>query len=83
MCWHPEAGVGHVLALADVPSILEPLEAGLLLAEYAGIPQPPFIGMCGKSIICGKWVRSLVIRIGSVMERSRWRIRSAWKRFSG
>jgi trimethylamine:corrinoid methyltransferase-like protein len=39
---HPEEGVGHSLLLTDVPPIVEPLEAGLLLAEYADIPQPPF-----------------------------------------
>ncbi|MFC1717205.1 trimethylamine methyltransferase family protein [Candidatus Poribacteria bacterium] len=32
---HPENGVGHSLLLTDVPAIIEPLEAGMLLAEYA------------------------------------------------
>ncbi len=36
------ASVGHCLLLTDVPPILEPLEAGLLLAEYAHNPAPPF-----------------------------------------
>jgi len=34
--------VGHSLAMTDVPPLLEPLEAGLLLAEHAHDPGPPF-----------------------------------------
>jgi len=33
---------GHCLLLRDVPPILEPLEAGMVLAEYAHKPGPPF-----------------------------------------
>jgi len=39
---HPEVGVGHSLLLTDVPAIMEPLEAALLLAEYARKPHPAF-----------------------------------------
>jgi trimethylamine--corrinoid protein Co-methyltransferase len=39
---HPEAGVGHALLLTDVPPMLEPLEAGLILAEFTDKPHPPF-----------------------------------------
>lgn len=35
---HPEEGVGHCLILTDVPPLLEPLFAGLLLTEYAHKP---------------------------------------------
>jgi trimethylamine:corrinoid methyltransferase-like protein len=40
---HRERGVGHALSLTDVPPMLEPLEAGLLLAEYAHTPHGPFV----------------------------------------
>jgi trimethylamine--corrinoid protein Co-methyltransferase len=39
---HRERGVGHALSLTDCPPMLEPLEAGLLLAEYAHEPHGPF-----------------------------------------
>ena len=39
---HSEQGVGHALLLTDVPPLLEPLEAALLLAEYARKPGPAF-----------------------------------------
>jgi len=39
---HPEIGVGHSLLLTDVPPILEPLKAAMLLAEYAHKPRPAF-----------------------------------------
>ena len=39
---HGQEGVGHCLLLRDVPPLLEPLEAGLLLAEYAHRPGTPF-----------------------------------------
>ena len=40
---HGEAGVGHALLLRDVPPMLEPLEAALLLAEYASKPGCVFV----------------------------------------
>ncbi len=39
---HPEGSVGHSLLLREVPPLLEPLEAGLVLAEYAHKPGAPF-----------------------------------------
>ncbi len=39
---HPESSVGHSLLLTDVPAIVEPLEAAMLLAEYAHKPAPAF-----------------------------------------
>ena len=39
---HRESGVGHCLLLTDVPPLVEPLEAALLLAEYAHKPHPAF-----------------------------------------
>jgi trimethylamine:corrinoid methyltransferase-like protein len=39
---HGDMGVGHCLLLTDVPPLLEPLEAALVLAEYAHKPAPPF-----------------------------------------
>lgn len=39
---HPQVGVGHCLVLTDVPALLEPLEAALLLAQYAHRPAPAF-----------------------------------------
>jgi len=39
---HHEEGVGHALTLTDVPAEVEPLEAAILLAEYAHKPNPAF-----------------------------------------
>ncbi len=39
---HPDAPVGQGLLLHDVPPLLEPLEAALVLAEYARHPAPAF-----------------------------------------
>lgn len=39
---HDRGPVGHCLLLTDVPPILEPLEAAMLLAEYAHSPAPAF-----------------------------------------
>ncbi len=39
---HREHAVGHALSLTDCPPMLEPLEVGLLLAEYAHRPGAPF-----------------------------------------
>jgi trimethylamine:corrinoid methyltransferase-like protein len=38
----PTASIGHSVLVQDVPPLLEPLEAGLVLAEYAHHPGPPF-----------------------------------------
>ena len=39
---HGDLGVGHCLLLTDVPPLLEPLEAAMLLAEYARKPHAAF-----------------------------------------
>jgi len=39
---HPETAVSHPLLLTEVPPLLEPLEAAMLLAEYAHTPGPAF-----------------------------------------
>jgi len=39
---HPDRGVGHALTLTETPPMIEPLEAGLLLAEHASKPGKPF-----------------------------------------
>ncbi len=39
---HPEHGSGHSLILREVPPLMEPLEAALVLAEYAARPGPAF-----------------------------------------
>jgi trimethylamine--corrinoid protein Co-methyltransferase len=39
---HGDAGVGHALLLTDVPPLVEPLEAAMLLAQYARRPQGTF-----------------------------------------
>jgi len=39
---HPEAPVGHALLLSDVPPLMEPLEAALIMAEHAPSPAAPF-----------------------------------------
>jgi trimethylamine:corrinoid methyltransferase-like protein len=39
---HPDQPVGHAVILRAVPPLLEPLEAALVLAEYADDPDAPF-----------------------------------------
>jgi len=39
---HPELGVGHHLILSDVHPVIEPLEAALVLLEYAHRPRGVF-----------------------------------------
>jgi len=39
---HGDEGVGHGLLLTDVHPMIEPLEAAMLLAEYASKPGPAF-----------------------------------------
>jgi trimethylamine:corrinoid methyltransferase-like protein len=39
---HGQSGVGHSLLLTDVPPLMEPLEAAMVLAEYATKPHPAF-----------------------------------------
>ena len=61
---HREQGVGHALSLTDVPAMLEPLEAGLLLAEYAHEPQGPFAWHADQV----PWLREM----GEVLGREDW-----------
>jgi len=61
---HPQVGVGHCLVLTDVPAMLEPLEAALLLAEYGHRPAPAFA-----------WdVRQVefLIEMGDILGRANW-----------
>ncbi len=39
---HPSVGSGHALILREEPPLMEPLEAALVLAEYAARPGPAF-----------------------------------------
>ena len=38
----PDGTVGHALSLTDVPALVEPMEAAMILAEYAHRPAPAF-----------------------------------------
>ena len=38
----PGGAVGHALSLTDVPALVEPMEAAMILAEYAHRPAPAF-----------------------------------------
>jgi len=40
---HPGISVGHSLLMTDVPAPIEPLEAGMLLAEYAHKPGTTYL----------------------------------------
>ena len=44
----PRGAVGHALSLTDVPPLVEPMEAALLLAEYAHRPAPAFAWHVGQ-----------------------------------
>ena len=39
---HGEQGVGHALAITDVPPMVEPLESAMIMAEYATNPGAAF-----------------------------------------
>lgn len=39
---HPAQPIGHAIVLTELPPLIEPLEAALVLAEYATIPEAPF-----------------------------------------
>ena len=61
---HPQVGVGHCLVLTEVPALLEPLVAALLLAKYGHRPAPAFA-----------WdVRQVeyLIEIGDILGREDW-----------
>lgn len=61
---HRERGVGHALSLTDVPPMIEPLEAGLLLAEYAHTPGAAFAWHVDQI----PWLREM----GEIMGRDEW-----------
>lgn len=61
---HRDRGVGHALSLTDCPPMLEPLEVGLLLAEYAHNPLAPFAWHAGQV----PWLREM----GEVLGRDEW-----------
>lgn len=66
---HGNSGVGHSLLLTDVPAMMEPLEAGLILAEYSSNPAPPF-GWHVK-----QW--DYLIEMGGILGRRNWVARGA------
>ncbi len=61
---HPEEPVGHSLAMTDCPPILEPLQAALLLAEYAHRPGPAFAWNVAQV--------DYLAEMGEVLGRERW-----------
>lgn len=61
---HGDQEVGHSLSLTDVPPLLEPLEAGLLLAEYAHRPQAPFAWNVRQA--------DYLIEMGEILGLDRW-----------
>ncbi|MBI3923459.1 MAG: trimethylamine methyltransferase family protein, partial [Armatimonadetes bacterium] len=66
---HRESGVGHSLLLTDVPALMEPLEAGLILAEYSSNPAAPF----GWNV--KQW--DYLIEMGEILGRDDWVARGA------
>jgi len=61
---HGAGGVGHVLSLTDCPPKIEPLVAGLLLTEWASIPQAPFAWHVDQV----PWLQEM----GEIIGRERW-----------
>jgi len=61
---HAGGSVGHSLAMTDVPPLLEPLEAGMLLAEWAREPGPPFAWNVRQA--------DYLIEMGEAMGRRNW-----------
>jgi trimethylamine:corrinoid methyltransferase-like protein len=61
---HPEGAVGHVLSMTDVPPLLEPLKAGLLLAEWAPVPGGPFVWRVDQA----DWM----IELGHILGQEQW-----------
>ncbi len=56
--------VGHCLLLTDVPPLLEPLEAGLILAEYAHQPGAPFVWNARQV--------DYLLEMGEILGRENW-----------
>ena len=61
---HGEAGVGHALLLRDVPPMLEPLEAALLLVEHATNP--------GCVFCWNVRLTDYLIEMGDILGRKHW-----------
>ena len=62
---HPEQGVGHALILQDVPPLVEPMEAALLLAEYSARPARPSPGTSARWTISSRWAKSWASTTGT------------------
>jgi len=61
---HPEHSVGHSLLLTDVPPMLEPLEAALLLAEHSRKPAPAFAWHVCQA--------DYLMEMGEILGRPKW-----------
>ena len=61
---HGDRGVGHALAITDVPPMVEPLESAMLLAEYAHNPGATFAWHVDQI----PWL----IEMGEVLGRENW-----------
>ncbi len=61
---HGEQGVGHALAVTDVPPILEPLHSALLLAEYTTHPAGTFAWHVDQI----PWL----VEMGQILGRENW-----------
>lgn len=61
---HGERGVGHALAITDVPPMLEPLESAMIMAEYATKPGSAFAWHADQI----PWL----IEMGDILGRENW-----------
>ena len=61
---HGESGVGHALLLTDVPPLLEPLEAAMLMAEYASRP--------GRAFAWNVRLVDYLVEMGEILGIERW-----------
>jgi trimethylamine:corrinoid methyltransferase-like protein len=61
---HPQGDVGHSLSMTDIPPLLEPLQAGLLLAEWAYVPGTPFVWRVDQA--------DYLIEMGEILEVPQW-----------
>jgi len=61
---HREAGVGHSLSRTDSVPLLEPLESGLLMAEYAHNPHGPFVWHVDQA--------DYLIEMGDILGKANW-----------
>ena len=61
---HGDSGVGHALAITDVPPMIEPLESALIMAEYATNPGAAFAWHADQI----PWL----IEMGEILGRENW-----------